>query len=103
MLATRVRVKDSRATRFIEWTSRRSYSIYLFQAAAVVLVFGRIDLSAFDGAARVCLWLAATFASYALSWCAASVLDTVLLAPIQRWLSRAFGIASARKVSTEAN
>lgn len=103
VLATRVRVRGSFATRFIEWTSRRSYSIYLFQAAAVLLVFGRIDLSGFDGIARVCLWLAATFASYALSWCAASVLDTALLAPIQRWLSRAFGIASARKVSTEVN
>ena len=103
VLATRVCVRDSRATRFIEWTSRRSYSIYLFQAAAVLLVFRRFDLSGFDGAALVCLWLAATFASYALSWCAASVLDTVLLAPIQRWLSRAFGIASARKVSTKVN
>nr|WP_317286099.1 acyltransferase [uncultured Parolsenella sp.] len=103
VLAARVHVRGSLATRFTEWTSRRSYSIYLFQAAAVLLVFGRIDLSAFDGAARVCLWLTATFASYVLSWCAASVLDTVLLTPIQRRISRALGIAGARKVSTEAN
>lgn len=103
VLAARVRVRGSRATRFIEWTSRRSYSVYLFQAAAIVLVFGHVDLATFDGAARVCLWLVATFASYALSWCAASVLDTVLLAPIQRCLKQAFGIADARQVSTKAN
>ena len=103
VLAARVRVRGSRATRFIEWTGRRSYSIYLFQAAAIVLVFGHADLAAFDGTARVCLWLVATFASYALSWCAASVLDTVLLAPIQRCLKQAFGIADARQVSTKAN
>ncbi len=103
VLAERVRVRGSRATRFIEWTSRRSYSVYLFQAAAIVLVFGHADLAAFDGTTRVWLWLVATFASYALSWCAASVLDTVLLAPIQRLLRRAFGIAGTRRVSTEAN
>lgn len=103
VLAARVRVRGSRATRFIEWTSRRSYSVYLFQAAAIVLVFGHVDLAAFDGAARVCLWLVATFASYALSWCAASILDTVLLAPIQRCLKQAFGIAGTRQVSTKAN
>lgn len=103
VLATRVRISGSLATRFIEWTSRRSYSIYLFQAAAIVLVFGRVDLAGSDGAVLVCLWLAATFASYALSWCAASVLDTVLLAPVQRRIRKVFGIAGTRQVSTKAN
>lgn len=103
VLATRVRISGSLATRFIEWTSRRSYSIYLFQAAAIVLVFGRVDLAGSDGAVLVCLWLAATFASYALSWCAASVLDTVLLAPVQRRIRIVFGIAGTRQVSTKAN
>ncbi len=93
MVASRVHVRSSRVTKALEWTSRRSYSIYLFQAAAIVILGGLIyDSGAFGDVAsaaipaRLLVWLALVVGSYALSWTAASVLDTLLLNPIQKEL-----------------
>ncbi len=99
-LVSHVNVGSQGLRRALEWTSRRSYSIYLFQAAAVVLVgelvYGRSpfgDVALMSEPARVLVWLLFTLAAYALSWLAASVLDMVLLAPVQRVLRSVLGCA----------
>ncbi len=86
-------VTSARVTRAVEWTSRRSYSIYLFQAAAVTVVGGLVydkallgDVASMGAAGHVGIWLLFLLASYALAWLAASVLDTILLAPVQKAL-----------------
>ncbi len=86
-------VASASVARAVEWTSRRSYTIYLFQAAAITVVGGLLydkallgDVAAMGAAGHVGVWLLFLLASYALSWLAASVLDTVLLAPVQKAL-----------------
>lgn len=98
VLFSRASVSSRSLRSLVEWTSRRSYSIYLFQAAAVLVVGQAIyesallgDVAAMGGVARVFVWLAFTLASYLLSWLAASALDTVLLGPVQRALRSVLG------------
>ena len=93
MAFSRVRITSARVTKALEWTSRRSYSIYLFQAAAIVILGGAIydsgafgDVSSMGVGPQLLAWLALVVGSYALSWAAASVLDTLLLNPVQREL-----------------
>ncbi len=97
-LFSRASVASGRVRTLVEWTSRRSYSIYLFQAAAVLLVGQAVyddallgDVAAMGSGACVLVWLAFTLTSYLLSWAAASVLDTVLLGPAQRGLRSVLG------------
>ena len=98
VLFSRARVSSGPARALVEWTSRRSYSIYLFQAAAVLVVGQAVydnallgDVAAMGVAARALVWIAFALASYLLSWLAASVLDAVLLGPAQRGLRSVLG------------
>lgn len=97
MVFSRVRVTSARTAKALEWTSRRSYSIYLFQAAAIVILGGLIydsgafgDVTSAGVPVQLLVWLALVLGSYALSWVAASVLDTFLLNPIQKELRGLF-------------
>ncbi len=93
VLFSGARVTSARVARAVEWTSRRSYSIYLFQAAAVTVVGGLLydkavlgDVATMGAVGHVGIWLLFLLASYAVAWLAASVLDTVLLVPVQKAL-----------------
>ena len=84
--------------RAMRWTGERSYTIYLLQytsikAVAAVLYDGGSALgvvSAMLWLGRLGVWALLVFVSYARSLLLASVLDVVVLKPVQKGLKRIF-------------
>lgn len=82
----RIRVTSAGAQRALEWTGRRSYSIYLLQytAIAIVVPFACNTLltggiGGFIAPFRLLVWVDVVVGSYTLSLAAASLVDVSLL------------------------
>lgn len=81
-----IRIKSSSVQRVLEWTGRRSYSIYLLQYTAIAIVAPLVCDSHFIvglvnnfALIRLLAWLGVVIGSYALSLAVASLIDVTLL------------------------
>lgn len=86
-----VRIPEGIPSRIIEWVAKRSYSVYLFQATTISIVadavYGHFLLgNAFSSSLlwAIPTWIVFVIASYLLASAIASVLDPLVLEPIQR-------------------
>lgn len=89
-LFDRIRITNVSARRALEWTGRRSYSIYLLQYTAIAIVapFAYDTLLAggigsFIAPIRLLVWVGVVVGSYALSLAVASLVDVTLLKLVQ--------------------
>ena len=89
-LFDRIRITNVGARRALEWTGRRSYSIYLpqYTAIAIVAPFAYDTLlvggiGGFIAPIRLLVWVGVVVGSYALSLAAASLVDVTLLKLVQ--------------------
>ena len=82
--------------RFVVWIGKRSFTIYLFQYMTIDIThawfyeqmpFG--DPALLAPATGLLVWLLLTVASYALALLIASILDSILLNPLQRVVTKA--------------
>ena len=94
-LFDRVRIADGVGQRLVTWAAKRSYTIYLLQYTTIHLVHGIVydqllfgDVSALPATASVLVWIATVVAAYLLALLAASVLDTLVLGPVQKLFDR---------------
>lgn len=83
-------ISDGRGSRCIEWVAKRSYSIYLLQFTTIGVATAAIYTFIFAGGImghvalmRVFVWIGATMLAYALALGVASIVDWVLLSPLQ--------------------
>ncbi len=79
----------------ISWIAQRSYSIYLLQTVTLAFcaplfyeqaIFG--DIAAMAAPLRILFWVLYIFASYGLALLIASIVDPLLLKPLQRLLQK---------------
>lgn len=89
-LFDRIRITNVSARRVLEWTGRRTYSIYLLQYTAIAIVapFAYDTLLAggigsFIAPIRLLVWVGVVVGSYALSLAVASLVDMTLLKLVQ--------------------
>ena len=89
-LLDRIRITNVGARHVLEWTGRRSYSIYLLQYTAIAIVapFAYDTLlvggiGGFIAPIRLLVWVGVVVGSYALSLAAASLVDVTLLKLVQ--------------------
>lgn len=90
-----MKIASSAASKVFSWTAQRSYSIYLVQYTAIGIMSKLIyDQSVFGivanmgGIMRLLFWVVFVLLSYALSLGVVSVIDTILLKPLQSWFRR---------------
>ena len=86
----RIHITNVGARRALEWTGRRSYSIYLLQYTAIAIVapFAYDTLlvggiGGFIAPIRLLVWVGVVVESYALSLAVASLVDVTLLKLVQ--------------------
>lgn len=86
----RIRITNVRARRALEWTGRRSYSIYLLQYTAIAIVASFAydtllvgGIGGFIAPIRLLVWVGVVAGSYALSLAVASLVDVTLLKLVQ--------------------
>ena len=91
-----VKVSGDKLKSLVIWIGKRSYTIYLFQYLTIETVSGWInapllfwDSSALAPLAAVLVWMLFTVASYLLALLIASVLDPLILGPVQKAFNRA--------------
>ncbi len=92
----RIRITNPTAQRAIEWTARRSYSIYLLQYTAIALAAPFVyetllngGIGSFIAPIRLLVWIAMVAGAYLISLAAASVIDTTLLRGAQAIYNKA--------------
>ena len=90
-----VKVSGDKLKSLVIWIGKRSYTIYLFQYLTIETVSGWINSpllfgnsSALAPLAAVLVWMLFTVASYLLALLVASVLDPLVLSPVQKAFSR---------------
>lgn len=100
----RIRITNVGARRALEWTGRRSYSIYLLQYTAIAIVAPFAydtmlvgGIGSFIAPIRLLVWVGVVVGSYALSLAVASLVDMTLLKLVQvgydgvaKWALRRF-------------
>ncbi len=86
----RIRVTSAGAQRALEWTGRRSYSIYLLQYTAIAIVapfaYDTLLAGGISGLValfRLLVWVGVVVGTYALSLTVASLVDVTLLKLVQ--------------------
>lgn len=90
LIVDRLSIADGIASRCIGWAAKRSYSIYLLQYTTIEIATAAVYTSVFAGGimgyaalVRVCVWIGATALAYVLAFSVASIVDSVLLKPLQ--------------------
>lgn len=96
-LFSRLRIKGSALKAIFGWTGKRSYSIYLLQYETVAFfstlfyedaLFGPVsDMGALSA---IAIWLLAVACAYLLALAIASIIDPLLLTPLQKLYKRLF-------------
>lgn len=92
----RIRIKSNGVQRLLEWTGRRSYSIYLLQYTAIAVVASLVydtllagSIGNFIAPIRLLVWIGVIAGSYLLSLAVASLIDATLLKLVQRGYNNA--------------
>ena len=90
-----VKVSGDKLKSLVVWIGKRSYTIYLFQYLTIEIVSGWIngpllfgDSSTLAPPTAVLVWMLLTVAAYLLALLVASVLDPLILGPVQKAFSR---------------
>lgn len=90
-----VKVSGDKLKSLVVWIGKRSYTIYLFQYLTIETVSGWIygplmfgDSSALTPLTAVLVWTLFTVAAYLLALLVASVLDPLVLSPVQKAFNR---------------
>ena len=99
-----VKVSGDKLKSLVIWIGKRSYTIYLFQYLTIETVSGWInapllfgDSSALAPLAAVLVWTLFTVASYLLALLVASVLDPLILVPVQKAFNRVVLVRPAQE------
>ena len=98
VLFDRVQIKAKVAERIINWTAKRSYSIYLIQYGTITLtvrIFSALSIyaavSEIGVMAAMAVWVLLVVVAYFLALGIASICDTLLLANLQKLFNRLVG------------
>lgn len=90
-----IRLHSQSLSKIIEWAAKRSYSIYLLQYATIEFATNAIYAGALNGeysalawSLRLATWILATALAYGLALAIASVVDTLIIEPIQAKLKQ---------------
>lgn len=90
LIFDKIQIIGERASRVINWTAKRSYSIYLLQYTTIAIVFGVFNqFGMLDGTANMAFWIRiplqviAVSLSWLLALGIASIVDSFILEPIQ--------------------
>lgn len=89
-------------SKVVNWTAKRSYSIYLLNYTAIAIVFPWFKDQLFGSAlaeglfapARLAIWVGSLLLSYILALCLASIIDNTLLLWFKRIVLRAMSSIS---------
>ncbi len=88
----KIQITDECASKIINWTAKRSYSIYLLQYTTIAIVYGIFNqFGILDGTANMAFWIRVPLQAIAvsLSWLfalgGASIVDSLILEPIQNF------------------
>lgn len=86
----KIQITGECASKIINWTAKRSYSIYLLQYTTIAIVYGIFNqFGMLDGTANMAFWIRVPLQAIAalLSWLfalgGASIVDSFILEPIQ--------------------
>lgn len=86
----RLKFPSNALSSFIEWTAKRSYSIYLLQYTTIEFAISIVYTAVLNGGyatlswpLRLLTWLLATTLAYGLALAIASFVDTLIIEPIQ--------------------
>lgn len=97
LLFDRVNIGSDIASRAISWVAQRSYSIYLLQYTTIAISSALFYDQAFFGVIpemaaplRILGWIAMTFSAYLLALAIASIVDTLILSPLQKLFRKLF-------------
>lgn len=97
LLFDRVNIGSDIASRAISWVAQRSYSIYLLQYTTIAISAALFYDQAFFGVIpemaaplRILGWIAMTFSAYLLALAIASIVDTLILSPLQKLFRKLF-------------
>lgn len=90
LVFAKVQIAGERASKIINWTAKRSYSIYLLQYTTIAIVYGVFNqFGMLDGTANIAFWIRiplqviAVSLSWLLALGVASIVDSFILEPIQ--------------------
>lgn len=90
-----IRVHSQALSKIIEWAAKRSYSIYLLQYATIEFATNAIYARALNGGyaelawpLRLASWILATALAYGLALAVASIMDPLIIEPIQTKLKQ---------------
>lgn len=88
-----VKLQSQSLSKTIEWVAKRSYSIYLLQYATIEFATNVIYAGALNGRyatlvwpLRLSTWIFVTVLAYGLALAVASIVDTLIIEPIQKKL-----------------
>lgn len=86
----RLTISSNALSKVIEWSAKRSYSIYLLQYTTIEFAINIVYITALNGGyatlawpLRLFTWLLATALAYGLALAIASLVDTLIIGPIQ--------------------
>lgn len=86
----RLTISSNVLSKAIEWSAKRSYSIYLLQYTTIEFAINIVYITALNGEyaslawpLRLLTWLLATALAYGLALAMASLVDTLIVGPIQ--------------------
>lgn len=86
----RLKISSDVLSKAIEWSAKRSYSIYLLQYTTIEFAINIVYITALNGGyatlawpLRLLTWLLATALAYGLALAIASLVDTLFIGPIQ--------------------
>lgn len=86
----RLKISSDVLSKAIEWSAKRSYSIYLLQYTTIEFAISIVYATALNGGyatlewpLRLLIWLLATTLAYGLALAIASLVDTLIIGPIQ--------------------
>lgn len=95
LIFSRIKIENPVAQRVLEWTGRRSYSIYLLQYTTIAVsasfmystVLG-VDATSLPGAPRILCWMILVASAWLLALAIASIVDTTVVKFVQSLFSR---------------
>lgn len=90
IVTDRLTISSNVLSKAIEWSAKRSYSIYLLQYTTIEFAINIVYITALNGEyatlawpLRLLTWLLATALAYGLALAIASLVDTLIIGPIQ--------------------
>lgn len=95
LIFSRIKIENPVVQRILEWTGRRSYSIYLLQYTTIAVsasfmystVLG-VDATSLSGAPRILCWMILVAGAWLLALAIASIVDTTVVKFAQSLFSR---------------